>query len=161
MTEIYSPLNKHEKGLLSQEMDLEKSNYKKSIFELKEEYEMIVQHRLGLEEKLYLLEADRFLKIDYGDSFNFERDFVNFSDRPTFLSVCMTVFKNVYANFVSKSFKAFLLEDCLEMQRKVGNVARLGPLYSERSSALEKIVASFHGRSCSMCQELKASLYFI
>jgi hypothetical protein len=72
MTEIYSPLNKYEKGLLSQEMDLEKSNYKKSIFELKEEYEMIVQHRLGLEEKLYLLEADRFLKFFYSDSFNFE-----------------------------------------------------------------------------------------
>lgn len=59
ISEIYSPLNKYEKSILAQEMELEKSNYKKSIFELKEEYEMIVQHRLGLEEKLYLLEADR------------------------------------------------------------------------------------------------------
>lgn len=65
MTEIYSPLNKYEKSLLAQETDLEKSNYKKSIFELKEEYEMIVQHRIGLEEKLYLLEADRCVKFDF------------------------------------------------------------------------------------------------
>ena len=42
-------------------MEAEKTNYKKSIYELKEEYEMIVQHRLGLEEKLYILEADRLI----------------------------------------------------------------------------------------------------
>lgn len=40
-------------------IEMEKAGFKKSILNLKNEHEMIVQHRLSLEEKLYLLEVDR------------------------------------------------------------------------------------------------------
>lgn len=40
-------------------MEAEKLNYQKSISDLKNQYELIVQHRQALEEKLSLLEQDR------------------------------------------------------------------------------------------------------
>lgn len=40
-------------------MDTVKVNYQRSIVELKNQYDLTVQHRQSLEEKLYLLEADR------------------------------------------------------------------------------------------------------
>ena len=40
-------------------METERLNYAESIAELKNQYDLTVQHRQSLEEKLYLLEADR------------------------------------------------------------------------------------------------------
>ena len=54
-----SILNEYERNMLFNQLELIKGNYKKSIGELKHEYDMINQHRLSLEEKLYMLEVDR------------------------------------------------------------------------------------------------------
>lgn len=40
-------------------MEKERLNYTSSIMELKREYEMTVQHRMGLEEKMYQMEVDK------------------------------------------------------------------------------------------------------
>jgi hypothetical protein len=45
-------------------MEAEKINYKKSISDLKNQYDLIVQHRQALEEKLSLIEQDR-LNFEY------------------------------------------------------------------------------------------------
>ena len=40
-------------------MIIEKNNFKRAINELKNELELLQQHKKGLEEKLYLIEMDR------------------------------------------------------------------------------------------------------
>lgn len=39
---------------------IEKSNFKRSITELKNELDLLGQHKKSLEEKLYLIEMDRY-----------------------------------------------------------------------------------------------------
>jgi hypothetical protein len=44
---------------------MEKSNFKKAIYVLRNEIDLIDQHRKSLEEKLYLIEIDRYvLKLE-------------------------------------------------------------------------------------------------
>ncbi len=55
----YPFLNPSERNALNQQLNQVKVNYQRSIVELKNQHELTVQHRQSLEEKLYLLEADR------------------------------------------------------------------------------------------------------
>ena len=52
-------LSNQERNMLNKQMEVEKLNFQKSIIDLKSQLELTVQHRQSLEEKLYLLEADR------------------------------------------------------------------------------------------------------
>lgn len=52
-------LSTMEKSMLQKQMETERVNYQESIADLKNQYDLTVQHRQSLEEKLYLLEADR------------------------------------------------------------------------------------------------------
>jgi hypothetical protein len=47
-------------NMLKKQLEDKKLQFKKSISELKREYDLIVQHRVSLEEKLYLIEVDKY-----------------------------------------------------------------------------------------------------
>lgn len=57
--ENFKQFNEAEISIFNQEISIERTNFKRSIRELKNEFDMIVQHKRSLEEKLYLLEIDR------------------------------------------------------------------------------------------------------
>jgi hypothetical protein len=58
--ENFKQYNEAEIAIFNQEILIERTNFKRSIRELKNEFDMIVQHKKSLEEKLYLLEIDRY-----------------------------------------------------------------------------------------------------
>ena len=58
-------LSTSEKNMLNKQLETEKNNFQRSIADLKAQYDLTTQHRQSLEEKLYLLEADRLKFLTY------------------------------------------------------------------------------------------------